>query len=264
MSLSPSLGVRINDLDADVRRGLRSAVALRFSSAELAVDRGQATPETLSESGRRHLAKLVQQAGLGLVALARATPGRGLADAAAVDEQVSRARQALRLAADMGVPILAQDIGLLHPLDEQARACVRDALRELGREADRLGTVYAIRGRGAEPAAVAALLAEVSAPGIQVSIDPASLLAWGLDPTQALATHAGRIALAYLRDASPGSAERAGVETPLGEGALDLPTYLASLEAGGRLAPLILHRGGLTDPVRELAADADLVRRHLR
>ena len=252
-----NIGVRINDYRADVRGGLSIASRQAFSAVELGVDRGEVAPANLSESGRRHLARLVANTGMAFAALAQESHGARLADPSRVDEAVTRAAQVLRLAADMHVPVVSHEVGELLDLADAERASALEALRTLAEQAERVGTIYAVRSALADPATIAELVRAVDCPLVRVSVDPGALLMAGYDPAEALATLGDRVSLAYVRDAIRGSAGRGGREAGLGAGSLDLPAYLAALSAGGYHTAPILRRAEANDPVAALAADRD-------
>lgn len=254
---SRQLGVRVNDYGTDVRRGIELATRQAFGAVELGVDREEVAPANLTESGRRHLARLVTNSGLNLAALAQETEGFRLADPAHVDEGVARAAQVLRLAADMRVPVVSHDVGELLGLSDEKRDCAVEAVRALAGEAERLGTVYAIRSSLAAPAELGALLQAVACPLVRVSVDPAALLMGGFDPVEALVTLGEQVSLAYVRDALRGVPQRFGRETALGEGSLDLHSYLGMLSAQGYRTAPILRRTHAAAPAEALAHDRD-------
>lgn len=261
-ALRKKIGVRVDDYRLDVRDGLRRARHHAFTAVELAADRGEVTPENLTETGRRHLARIVTGEGLSFDALASES-GASLADSARVDEIVYRTRQALRLAADMRVPILSHEVGELLNLAEAERERVVEALRELGAEAERVGTVYAIRSRLCRPEDLAQLVQTVACPLVHVSIDPGALLKSGFDPVEAVAKFGEQVMLAYVRDATRGTPQIAGEETALGDGRLDLAGYLATLQACGYQRAPLLHRTRVHDPAGEIAADKAVLDAHI-
>ena len=257
------VGVRVDDLRMDVKRGLRWAAKLKFSTVEVSADGEETTAEALSESGRRHLARLVAGHGLGFASLACDSRGGGLADAAQTDVIVTRAGRTLQLAADMGVPVVSHEVGDLLSLSEDERARVIEALRALADQAERVGTVYAVRSRLCTPDALRGLIGTVDCPLVKVAVDPGALLMAGFDPLEVLAAHGDQVVLAYVRDALRGTPEQAGQETALGEGQLDLDAYLAGLSGCGCGRPPILRRAQTTDAAGQLAADKAFLESHV-
>jgi sugar phosphate isomerase/epimerase len=257
------IGVRINDYRRDVRGGLRLASAQAFAAVELDVGLSEVAPEQLSESGRRHVARIVANTGMGFASLACDAAGGGLADAARIDGQIARSIATLRMAADMHVPIVTHDAGEFIDLPDAQRDRVAEALRVMAEEAERLGTVLAVRSRLADPQQIATLIRAVDCPLVRVSVDPGAMLMSGFDPVEALATFGDAVSIAYVRDAVRGTANHAGRETALGTGSLDLPAYLASLSVSGCHAPPIVRREDAADPATSIAADKDALERQL-
>ncbi len=257
METQAKIGVRVNDYRTDVKRGLQLAGAQRFNAVELSADAAELAPRNLAESGRRHLARLVAQTGMTFAALGSEAAGGGLADPARVDALVAATRDALRLAADMRVPVFTHDVGELHGLTEGERDGVTDALRTLAAEAERVGTIYAVRSRLCTPDALAGLVETVDCPLVKLSVDPGALLMAGFDPLAALERFGEQVVLAYVRDAQRGDAEHPGRETALAAGRLDLPAYLAHLSASGCASTPILRRAQALNPAADLAADRE-------
>lgn len=257
------IGVRINDYRADVRTGLRLASRQAFTAVEIGTELGEIAPDQLSQSGRRHLARTVANGGLCLAAIARESRGGGLFDPARVDEEVARAIQVVRMAADVGAPIFSHEVGAFADLADERKSNVLGALRAISAEAERVGAIYAVRAGVIAPDKLAALLAEAQDPWLQLGLDPGALLMAGYDPAEALAAGGGRVALAYVRDATRGTAAHPGMETALGEGGLDLHAYLAGLDGRGYHQAPILRRVSCIDPASALAADRAVLAAYL-
>jgi sugar phosphate isomerase/epimerase len=257
------IGVRVDDLRLDVKRGLRCAADMRFAAVEMSADREEISPDTLSESGRRHLARLVAGTGMEFASLAFEGQGGGLSDPAQVDALVTRGCRTLRLAADLGVPIVSQNIGELIGLPDEEKARVTDALRALADEAEKVGGVLAVRSRVCAPAMLAEMIHTIDCAAIKVSVDPGMMLMAGMDPIEALNTHGDQVILAYVRDAHRGTPQYAGQETALGQGRLDLDRYLAGLVACGYQGAPILRRGQTFNAPAEMASDKSFLESHL-
>jgi sugar phosphate isomerase/epimerase len=258
-----NIGVRVDDLRMDVKRGLRFVADMRFTAVELSADREEVSPDALSESGRRHLARSVTSTGMAFSSLAIEGRGGGLADPALVDSLVTQGCRTLRLAADMGVPIVSHNVGELLDLPDQDKTNVTEALLALGDEAEKVGGVLAIRSRVYDPADLDQLIRTIGCESIRVGVDPGMLLMSGMDPIEVLNTHGDRIVLAYVRDAQRGTPRYAGRETALGAGRLDLDQYLAGLAACGYATAPILRRGDSLDAAADVAADKEYLESRL-
>ncbi len=257
------VGLRSDDLNPDVKDALRAARQLGFAAVELSVDNPQVAPEAISESGRRHLERLIRSNGLDFAAIAGESHCTGLADASHVDEIIERSGRTLQLAADMHVPVVSHDVGDLLGLSDRERETALAALREVAARADRYGTIYAVRSRLTDPADLARLIDGVDSELLRIAIDPGALLMAGFDPNESVACFGKRIIHAYVRDASRGTSEHAGQETALGAGRLELDAYVAALHAGGYRRPFIIRRASSLNPARDLAHDRDQLAVHL-
>ena len=105
------IGVGVDDFRLPVKEGLERAARLGFNAVELAAAVGEVSPANLSESGRRHLARLCGNLGLATAALTADPGGPGLSDAATVDARVELTGRVLALAADLHVPVVCADVG---------------------------------------------------------------------------------------------------------------------------------------------------------
>ena len=249
------IGVRVDDYKVDVKRGLRLAGTQGFFGVEVAADGAEVSPQNLSQSGRRHLARLVASQGLSFAALGSAARGAGLADPALVDALVGRMSQTMRLAADMGVRVVSLDVGCCVSPDGEPEAGAVEALRALAGEADRVGTICAVRAGTGDPTVLARVVRELGCPALRIGVDPGALLMGGYDPVQFLATCGDQVSMAYVRDAQPGGGGRGGEEMALGHGGLDLQAYLAGLVASSYAGLPIIHRARTLRPAEEIAAD---------
>lgn len=253
--MARSLGVVVDDMRLDAKRGIRRAAEMGFGGVELSAVYGETAPENLSATGRRHLARTVRDLGLNFQALIGDVGGMRFTDPARGDEHLDRTRRILELAADMGVPIVAAQIGHFDEnVPGEQRDRVVEAVRLIADHADRTGTIFAIETTGSRPEALHALLKGLDCPHLRATLDPAELVMQGSDPLQAVATLANDIVLARVRDGLVGSADRHGRETPVGEGQVNLIEYLAALEGADYAGPATVRRTDTDRPIDELAA----------
>ena len=259
--MQQTIGVAIDDLRMPAKEGLQQAARMGFRAVEIGAARGELSPSNLSETGRRDVCRYLQNLGLHAAALTADAAGPGLADSAAVDAGVYRIQRILELAADLRVPAVTLNVGrLANAADDPAASIVTDALKALAEHTDRVGAVLAVQTGPASPDQLRQVLAGVGCPSLRVCLDPAMLACRGHDPSQAVAALADNIALSRLGDAVIGDPERAGAESAIGHGQLDLRTYLANLTAAGYHGPLILRRRDGDRPIDDLASGRQFVR----
>ena len=87
---------------------------------------------------------------------------------------------------------------------------------------------------------------------LKVNFDPANMLLYDMgDPIHAVEILAGRIRSVHLKDAQrPTVPGNWGQEVPLGEGQVDIPRFLRTLQAVGYTGPLMIEREVGTGPAR--------------
>lgn len=255
------LGVGVHDFGMGTKTALSRAAGMGFNAVELGTAAGDTSPDQLSQSGRGHLQRLVSGLGMELSAFDAATPGGGFADPKHVDERIARTKATLDLARDVSVPIVIVALGAM--VDGSGRESTMDALREVGDHADRIGRTLAVHTHGHSPESLESLLRAVECPAIRVCMDPAALLMMGHDPIEGIRLLADRVCLSHARDATLGGSDRAGHETPLGEGHVDLPAYLAALDGAGYGGPQIIRRTGAEHPLEDIRRALAILDSHL-
>lgn len=200
------------------------ASKLGVSGLELAAA-GELAPGQLTQSGRREIRHLFASHQLSIAAIA--APLRfGLDVPEQQDARIDFIRQAMALAVDLGCPRVVVQPGPI-PTDEKdpRYTLMFDALLDLGRHGDRIGTILAIETAGDEPAAVDAFLAKLDTGGLALTYNPGFLLIHGRDPYQTVRQWRSRIIYAHATDARRGAAPRL---VPVGRGDLDWMELLAT------------------------------------
>ena len=225
------LGVRLETSDT-LREQIRLAATLGAKGVVLDAT-GDLHPDRLAETGRREIRHLLRSVELSLIALH--LPTRSPYDSLeGLDDRIKRADRAFALAYELGTRLVLVRAGAIPPEEEPDRRSVtKTALTDLARHADHRGIRLALE-TGLEPGAtLRAMLESVDSPALAASIDPASLLARGLDPVQTVRDLSIWVAHAYANDAATGI-RPSRISNPRGSGfppgALDWEEYLGSLE----------------------------------
>ena len=248
------IGVDIDDFRTGTREALAEAAKLKFRAVEMSMAHGALSPPALSQSGRRHLARHVRGLGFEFAAIVGDLPASlRLTDPASTQEVVDRTRALLMMAADMRVPIVTAGVrALTHPKTGDPSPQAVDALRQIGMDADTTGTIFALRPSDDPPERLMSLLSQLGCPSLRVCLDPAAMVMAGNDPTDVFRLAPDSIVLSHARDGTVGTAERAGAETPLGEGGVDWVGYLAMLEATDYHGPQIIRRRNSARPMTDI------------
>ncbi len=248
-----TLGVNIDDLRLPVKEGLRRAGEMGFREVEFGAVAGELTPESLSDSGRRHFLKLLEGLNLRVVAMVADMPQLRWTDAARVEERVARTRRVMDLAADLGVRIVTTSIGAVtHPDSGEPSPAAMETLRQLCDHADRRGRLLALRPTYDAGERLKRVFRELNCAALKVTLDPAVLVMTGANPLATVESFANDIALVYGRDGTAGERERPGEETRVGGGDVDFAELFSGLEDGGFRGSLVLRRANSQTPLVDL------------
>lgn len=257
------VGVVLSSFGEPAKDALRSAADLAFRRVEMPAVDGEVDPSRLSDSGRRHLSQYVTGLGLELSALGADLGGARFADKATLDYRLDKTRQVMELAGRLRVPVVTTHLGTVDSKTWR-EGHLLESVRWLAELADRTGTHLAFETGGTDPRTTAELLKAVDCPLLGVCYDPASLLIDGFDPAAGVESLADRLLIARASDALPGSAQRPGRETALGQGQVDLAAYLADLHEAGYDRTTFIRRVGSERPFAELADAKALIEKMLR
>ncbi len=257
----PNLGVNADDFRLPAKEALQAAAELEFAAVELGAAAGQVTPESLSDSGRRHVRRYIQDLGLRLASLGADIPGLRLTDPRSVEERISRTRRILELARELGAPVVTTGVGALtHPETGEPSPVGLAALRNLGELADSLGTLLALRPFGEPADRLGRVLHDLACPSIRLCLDPAALVIHGIRPGSLIERFPKDVLLVHARDGTVGRADRPGQETGLGDGDSDWNGLIALLRDADYAGEFIVHRTDAVRPVAELREARDTLR----
>jgi L-ribulose-5-phosphate 3-epimerase len=216
------IGIRLDCLGLPLRQALPVAAKLGADGVQLQSDK-ELAPGELSQTGRRHLLHSLQTQRLELVAIGAANR-RGFDAMDRLDSRVSFVREVVRQAGDLRAPFIVVPIGAIPSERESPQSLAFfDAMRQVADEADRVGVRVAIE-TGPDPLPrVQDFVAELAHFPLAINYDPANLIARGHDAYAGLAELADRLVGVHVKDLLRTSTTVSGfVETPLGEGELDL------------------------------------------
>ncbi len=258
MSTTPPIpaSLFIGGLPQDARSAFDLASSAHYASVALPSRHDELAPEVLSATGRRHVKKILEMRHLSADALRLATPRTGLTDAANVDEVMTHARAAIELAHDLGIQTLSLNAG---PADDKGKlnSVAESALRELAEQADRSGLRLAISAD--QPAAISQMLAALGSNQVQANLEPARILAAGVDPLKAAEMLAGKLAQFTAADAVRMGASLQFAE--LGRGQIPLAQLLRILHEQNFRGPFVVDVRQLGDPASAAHHASETLRR---
>lgn len=264
--MNPTLGCDLDDLRLDVKSAVRQAAYMRFTHVEVGAAAGEVSPERLSQSGRRHFVRFLDQQGLKLASLSADMPHLRFTDPAAVDRRVEHTRRILDMAREMGVTCVSASVGAwAHPESGEPSPVALEALSRIGDAADHFGICFALRPSYDTGDRLVTLLNRVNCPSMRVCLDPAAIVMTGGNPLAGVERWIEQLALVHARDATAGAIDRAtgeghaGRETRLGEGDVDFVGLLQALRDADYHEPLIVRRADARSPVEDIAHDRDVL-----
>ena len=217
-SINVRLGIWLDDLRLGIKQGLKTSATIKPEAAGLDAFGPEVAPRILSSSGRRDLAQHLRGKGAVLAALRADVGGRRLADPNTLDVNLSRLREAMQLAADLGAPYLIVPGGYIPPSADKENARLRVTLGEAARALAGLGSSLRTRicweGGNEAPEILAEFLAAEDPSGIiAVDLNPGGYVMRGIEPLKALNLLSARVNIARAVDHY-----RGGAEAPFGQG----------------------------------------------
>jgi len=208
---------------------------------------GELAPDQLSQSARRQLRHLLEANKLSAAGI-RLPLRRGLEVPEDLEARIDLCRKTLQLAYDVGGRIVLLDPGQLPESEEApARRWLQDALETLGRYGERVGSVLALETGSTPPLIWRQFLDRLQSEGLGVLLDPATLVAHGFEPEQAVGQLYPHLRYVQAREARRGSRTHPAEEVPLGHGHVDWVGLINALRDAGYRGWLALKRQpGLT------------------
>lgn len=221
-----------------IRQALPVLAELKIRAIEIEA-RGELSPKRISDTGIRHLRKLLSEHNMTLAALGYRTR-HGYDVAENLEQRVEGTKAALRMAHDLGAPFVVNAIGNFptDPADPRA-AGMREALLELAAWGERVGATLACETGNETGEDIGRALAVLPEGTLAAAFNPGNLVRCGHSPLASLEALKGSIWYAYASDAIRGAPLDAGTDIALGQGSVDLQAMLGALETSG-------YRGTLT------------------
>ncbi len=242
----PPLAAWLDAYRLDARSALQTAAAQGFRLVQANTVNTELAPAALSQSGRRHLRKILSDLGLRFDALAVEHAG-GIDDPAQAQQRFDQLQQAVTLCRDLGVG--SATFRLTGLGDERREALSRELLAAAADLADRSGVRLAIFPGSTDPAAAASAIRRLDCRLLAAGLDVAAQSDGGTALLAAAGPAVGAVSLRDVRRAG-----NAVEETEFGQGEVDFRRALAELDAAGYRHALLIRRDRPT-------ADVDALRR---
>ena len=254
------IGVVLESMGLSLRQGLPQAAKLGIGGLQIDAT-GDFSPERLADTARRELKNLLRTYNQQLTAL-NCPLRHGLDEAENQQPRIDYVRRAMTMAFELGPRIVVVPCPKLPAETEIERArLLREALTDIGRHGDRVGSVLALEIGLDAPEAVRDYLASYDIGSLKVNYDPANMLVNAFDPVQGIVTLHRLIAHTHARDARKTTVSRGAQEVALGAGDIDWLSYVASLSAVEYRGWLTIERENSGDRLKEIERAVAFLRR---
>jgi len=279
------IGVMVDSFRLDIVDGIKKAREVGAEGIQVYATCGDLAPENLSPSRRRELLNIIRDNGLVVSALCGDMGGHGFAVAEDNEQRIEKSKRIMDLARDLDTRVVTTHIGVIPKDSTHPRyKILQDACNALGEYGDQVGAYFAIETGPEKAVVLKAFIDSLNSNGVRVNFDPANLvMVTGDDPVEAVKTLRNYIVHTHAKDGimkqqtdperiynffAEGGIEdlRIGdyfLETPLGQGAVDFPSYLKALEEIGFNGFLTIEREVGDNPEKDIRLAVDFLKKHI-
>ena len=277
------LGVISDCFKKPMRESIELAAALGLDGIQMYAVSGDICPDSLLGASERiaEYKKLLSDNGLVVSALCGDLGGHGFELAAENPQRIDKTCRIVDLACEFGTRVVTTHIGVI-PEDTECEKykIMLDAVSKCGEYAAERGVTLAIE-TGPEIAPVLYGFVKAAGRGVGINLDPANfVMVTGQDPVEAVYMLRDYIVHTHLKDGrrlkvsdpveiyrsfAEGGIEALNVadyfiETPVGEGDVDFPRYIAALKEIGFDGFLTIERETGADPSADIKKAAEYAR----
>ena len=267
------IGVITDCFKLPLDESLALAGDLGFSGVQIYATTGEFSPEALTAERKSEIKAILKEKGLEISALCGDMGGHGFQIREDNPERIEKTKAIIDLAEEFGVSVITTHIGVIPADPNHPRYSVMlDALTKCGEYAAAKGITLAIE-TGPETAKTLFEFLEKTNGGVGVNLDPANfVMVTGQDPVEAVELLGKYIVHTHAKDGvmlkstdpeiiyehfATGGIEALNVadfflETPLGEGKVDFPAYIAALKKAGFDGYLTIERETGADPMSDI------------
>lgn len=245
------IGVQLASLRLPFKQALHTAAQLGVQGIEIDA-RTELRPSDLSGTGLRQVKKLLNDLDLRVVSI-RFRTRRGYDTTEDLDRRVSSTKEAMKMAYDLGAPLVVNQVGLIGPEpQDETHATLRSVLDDFGRFGQRVGAILACE-TGSEPLSyISKMIDSLPDATLGIALNPGNLLVNGFDLDD-LPRAAQYIRLVHAKDGVRDLARGRGMEVPLGRGLAEFPQIAATLEERRYQGYYVVEREISTQPLEDVA-----------
>jgi len=181
-----------------------------------------------------------------------------------IEERKAILRRAIGFTAMLGAPRVALHIGFV-PADSSDPAYVKliDDIRETADACSAAGLGLSLETGQETAEEMLHFLQVVDRPNLGINFDPANMILYGKDrPVEALETLKGHVVSVHCKDGIwPAQEGELGSETPLGQGQVNIPAFVAKLKEIGYAGTLTIEREAGDDRIGDILRGKELLER---
>lgn len=279
------LGVITDCFKQPLEDSLHLASQLGFAGVQIYATTGEFSPESLTAEKKQIIKTQLAAEGLEISALCGDMGGHGYEIEEDNPARIEKTKAIIDLAVEFGTAVITTHIGVIPDDRNHPRyQAMLKALNACGNYAKEKGVTLAIE-TGPETAPTLKMFLDDTTGGVGVNLDPANfVMVTGQDPVEAVELLGKYIVHTHVKDGkllkktdpkiiydcfAEGGIEALNIadyfiETPLGEGNVDFPRYIAALQKVGFDGYLTIERETGADPAADIVIARDMVKGILR
>jgi sugar phosphate isomerase/epimerase len=261
------IGVMVESFRLPFAEGCKKAASVGAQGIQAYATGGELAPENMTADKIREILDIVRSNGLVFSALC-GDFGHGFENAETNKIYVEKSKRVLDLAKKLECDVVTTHIGTVPVEENEKKAVMRAACRELALYGDSIGASFAVE-TGPEPGPVLYdFLESLGAGGVRVNFDPANLvMCSGDDPAYSAKVLGKYIVHTHAKDGvmlrNDDGSFRSYLELPLGRGDVRFNTYLPALASTGYDGFLTIEREVGDTPEDDIRMAADFLREKL-
>lgn len=252
------LSVDLAELRQPFKKALHIAAELGVQAVQIEA-RGELDPAQLTQTGIRHIRKMLEDWNLRVSAV-RFRPALSYYNPDRLEARIAATQRAMELAYKLGAGLVVGRIGRIPPPDTQDHRLLTEVVTDLGRYGQRIGAILATETGSESGAELARFIHQLPEGTLGVDFNPANLLIEGHSIDEAIERLGQHVLCVQATDALRDVAAGTAVRVEVGRGNVDYPSLLAGLDAWGYQGYWTLQPTGGGDPQAELARSARFLR----
>lgn len=253
------IGIQLASLRLALKQTIKRAAELGAEAVEIDA-RGEVRPRELSQTGVRHLRKMLEDYNLRVCAIGFQTR-HGYNVYENLDRRVAATKEAMDFAYKLGCGTVVNHVGQLPSSQEGPDwELLVETLADIGAHGQHAGSTLTARTGAESGEDLAALIAALPQGALGVDLDPGRLIVNGHSVEDAAIALGKNVLHVHATDGVRDLAQGRGTQTLLGQGAVDFPELLGMLEEQGYRGYFTVERPLAENPASEIRQSVDYLR----